>query len=57
MDTVEAAYGTQTLWPVHCIQGSNGAALHPGLAIPHAELILRKGYRKDIDSYSGVLRK
>lgn len=52
VDTVQAAYGTQTLWPVHCIQGSRGAELHPGLTIPHAELILRKGYRQDIDSYS-----
>ena len=51
-DTVEAAYGTQTLWPDHCIQGSPGAQLHPDLDIPHAELILRKGFRRDIDSYS-----
>ncbi len=52
VDTVQAAYGTQTLWPVHCIQGTEGAALHRDLAVPHAELILRKGYSKDIDSYS-----
>jgi nicotinamidase/pyrazinamidase len=51
-DTVEAPYGTQTLWPDHCIQGTPGADLHPGLSIPHAELILRKGFRRDIDSYS-----
>jgi nicotinamidase/pyrazinamidase len=51
-DTIEAAYGTQHLWPDHCIQGTRGAELHPGLRIPHAELILRKGFRKDIDSYS-----
>jgi len=51
-DTVRAAYGTQTLWPDHCIQGTPGAALHPALDIPHAELILRKGFRRDIDSYS-----
>ena len=51
-DTVEAAYGTQTLWPDHCIQGTPGAQLHPDLDIPHAELILRKGFRRDIDSYS-----
>jgi nicotinamidase/pyrazinamidase len=51
-DTVQAAYGTQTLWPDHCIQGSPGAELHPDLNIPHAELILRKGFRTDIDSYS-----
>ena len=51
-DTIEAPYGTQTLWPDHCIQGSPGANLHPALSIPHAKLILRKGFRKDIDSYS-----
>lgn len=51
-DTVEAAYGTQTLWPEHCLQGSPGAELHPDLDIPHVELILRKGFREDIDSYS-----
>lgn len=51
-DTIEAPYGTQTLWPDHCIQGTPGAELHPDLRIHHAELILRKGFRKDIDSYS-----
>ena len=51
-DTIRAPYGTQTLWPDHCLQGSSGAALHPALNIPHTELILRKGFRKDIDSYS-----
>ncbi|MBT8768538.1 bifunctional nicotinamidase/pyrazinamidase [Metapseudomonas boanensis] len=51
-DSVEMPYGTQTLWPDHCIQDSWGAAFHPDLQIPHAELILRKGYRRQIDSYS-----
>jgi nicotinamidase/pyrazinamidase len=51
-DTVQADYGTQTLWPDHCVQGSAGAELHPDLDIPHTELILRKGFRKEIDSYS-----
>jgi len=51
-DTIEAAYGTQHLWPDHCVQGSIGAELHPQLQIPHAELLLRKGFRKHIDSYS-----
>ncbi len=51
-DTMEAPYGTQTLWPDHCIQGTPGAELDPRLSIPHAELILRKGFRQDIDSYS-----
>jgi len=54
-ETTEVAYGTQTLWPDHCIQGTPGADFHPSLNIPHAELILRKGFRKDIDSYSAFL--
>ena len=40
------------LWPDHCVQGTADAELHPGLAIPRAELIIRKGYRRHIDSYS-----
>jgi nicotinamidase/pyrazinamidase len=51
-DTIEAPYGPQTLWPDHCIQGTPGANLHPGLTIPHAELILRKGCQRNVDSYS-----
>lgn len=51
-ETIEAPYGAQTLWPDHCIQGTSGAELHPDLRIPHTELILRKGFRKGIDSYS-----
>jgi nicotinamidase/pyrazinamidase len=51
-DTIQAPYGTQHLWPNHCIQNTPGANLHPDLSISHAELILRKGFRKDIDSYS-----
>jgi nicotinamidase/pyrazinamidase len=51
-DTIQAPYGTQHLWPDHCLQGTPGAALHPELDIPHAELILRKGFRRNIDSYS-----
>jgi nicotinamidase/pyrazinamidase len=50
--TIQAPYGTQALWPDHCLQGSRGAELHPGLDIPHTELILRKGFRRGIDSYS-----
>lgn len=53
--TVEMPYGTQTLWPDHCIQGSPGAELHKDLALDRAELILRKGYRSDIDSYSAFM--
>jgi nicotinamidase/pyrazinamidase len=49
---IAAPYGPQALWPDHCIQGTRGAELHPALDIPHAELILRKGFRRQIDSYS-----
>jgi len=52
MDTIDAPYGKQTLWPDHCIQNTQGAQLHPDLDIPHTELILRKGFRQNIDSYS-----
>jgi nicotinamidase/pyrazinamidase len=51
-ETIEVEYGAQTLWPDHCVQGTSGAAFHPGLDIPQVELILRKGYRPKIDSYS-----
>ncbi len=49
---VTMPYGPQTLWPDHCIIGSIGAAFHPALSVPHAEMIIRKGYRRAIDSYS-----
>ena len=55
VDTVEASYGTQSLWPDHTLQDSHGAALHPDLYVPHAGLIVRKGFRKDVDSYSAFL--
>ena len=51
-DTVTMPYGAQTLWPDHCVQGTAGADFHPGLDLPHAELILRKGFRPAVDSYS-----
>jgi nicotinamidase/pyrazinamidase len=54
-ETVTLAYGPQVLWPDHCVQGSAGAALHAGLDIPHAQLVLRKGHHRDIDSYSAFL--
>ena len=54
-ETIAAPYGEQTLWPEHCLQHSAGAALHPLLDAPHAELILRKGFRHHIDSYSAFL--
>jgi nicotinamidase/pyrazinamidase len=51
-ETIEVEYGPQTLWPDHCLQGTAGAAFHPALDIPHAELVIRKGYHPLIDSYS-----
>ena len=51
-DSIELDYGTQTLWPAHCVQGTAGAAFHAALDLPQAELILRKGFRAQIDSYS-----
>lgn len=51
-ETVEFPYGPQTLWPDHCVQGSHGAELRADLAFTKAELIIRKGFRRSIDSYS-----
>ena len=51
-ETTSLPYGTQVLWPDHCVQGTDGAELHKDLKIPHAELIIRKGYRQQMDSYS-----
>ncbi len=51
-ESMEMSYGTQVLWPDHCVADSAGAAFHRDLAIPHAELVLRKGFRPEIDSYS-----
>ena len=51
-ETIEAPYGPQTLWPDHCVQGTAGAAFHAGLELPRAELVIRKGFRREIDSYS-----
>lgn len=51
-DTIEMAYGTQVLWPDHCMQGSEGAEFHPDLNTNRSQLIVRKGFRKEIDSYS-----
>src|SRR5260370_32158347 len=51
-ETIEVDYGAQTLWPDHCVQGTSGAAFHPALDVPHAELVIRKGYHRLIDSYS-----
>ena len=50
--TIGMPYGQQTLWPDHCIQGTEGAAFHPQLKTDRAELVIRKGFRGGIDSYS-----
>ena len=51
-ETTEMPYGTQTLWPDHCVQGTDGAAFHADLEWTKAELVIRKGFRPAIDSYS-----
>jgi nicotinamidase/pyrazinamidase len=51
-ETTELSYGPQILWPDHCVQGTRGAEFHRSLDIARAELIVRKGFRRDIDSYS-----
>lgn len=51
-DLIEMPYGPQVLWPDHCVQGSSGAAFHPALETNRADLVIRKGYNPDIDSYS-----
>jgi nicotinamidase/pyrazinamidase len=51
-EVVPLSYGQQVLWPDHCVQGSEGARLHRALDIPHAQLVIRKGFRRAIDSYS-----
>lgn len=50
--SVEMPYGPQVLWPVHCVQGSRGADFHPGLDTTRADIVIRKGFRPEIDSYS-----
>ena len=52
-EVAELAYGSQVLWPDHCIQGTAGAEISRDLDIPHAQLVIRKGYNTGIDSYSG----
>lgn len=54
-EVVEMPYGPQVLWPDHCVQGTSGAAFHEGLRLNHAQTIVRKGYRRDVDSYSGFI--
>lgn len=52
-DTIRLEYGEQTLWPDHCVQASSGAAFHPSLDMRRVDLVIRKGFRSGIDSYSG----
>ena len=51
-ETTQLPYGEQVLWPDHAVQGTRDAELHPDLDIPHAQLVIRKGYHKSVDSYS-----
>jgi len=52
-EVIKLGYGDQILWPDHCVQGTSGADISKDISIPHAELVIRKGYHKDMDSYSG----
>ena len=54
-EAIKLAYGTQVLWPDHCVQGTEGAAIVSGVNIPHAQLVIRKGFHRDVDSYSAFL--
>jgi len=54
-ETIALPYGEQVLWPVHCVQGTEGAALHRDLDVPHARAIIRKGHHAEVDSYSAFL--
>jgi nicotinamidase/pyrazinamidase len=54
-ETTKLSYGTQVLWPDHCVQGTQDAELSKGLRLPQAQLVIRKGYHKDVDSYSAFL--
>lgn len=54
-DMIQLGYGKQVLWPAHCIQGTVDAELHSDLNIPQAQLIIRKGFHRDIDSYSAFI--
>ena len=54
-ETVQLPYGTQVLWPDHCVQGTPDADMAKDLKVPHAQLVIRKGYRQHVDSYSAFL--
>src|SRR5690606_19954562 len=53
-ETIDLPYGIQVLWPDHCVWNTHGAALSADLDIPHGQLVIRKGYNRLIDSYSGL---
>jgi len=54
-DSIVLPYGSQALWPDHCVQGTEDAALHKHLQVPNAQLVIRKGFRQDVDSYSAFV--
>jgi nicotinamidase/pyrazinamidase len=54
-ETIQLPYGTQVLWPDHCVQGTADADMAKELRVPHAQLVIRKGYRQHVDSYSAFL--
>jgi nicotinamidase/pyrazinamidase len=54
-DVITMPYGSQVLWPEHCVQGTHDAALHKDLHLPHAQLIIRKGFHPQVDSYSAFV--
>jgi nicotinamidase/pyrazinamidase len=54
-DSIRLPYGEQILWPDHCVQGSDGALLHKDLSVANAQLVVRKGFHKEVDSYSAFL--
>ncbi len=54
-EVIKLPYGDQVLWPDHCVQGTSGAEISKDISIPHAELVVRKGYNKNMDSYSALV--
>jgi nicotinamidase/pyrazinamidase len=54
-EMIKLVYGQQVLWPDHCVQGTEDAALHKDLSLPTAQLVIRKGFRRDVDSYSAFI--
>ena len=54
-EAIRLPYGKQVLWPDHCVQGTSGAAFHPDLGVTHAQLVVRKGHHREVDSYSAFM--